>query len=405
MLLGITQQMDHRMDACTYDLISIYPRQDQAEVCPPGVRVIPGRPLTMICILLPLTIILSSTVGKKTAGRLLRWLPAADAMLKADVVVDCSGISFVDGRGLAKLIYNVSLCLPPLLLGTPLVKLAQTLGPFNFRLNRLFAEAILPRLDRIIARGDVTAEHLAELGCTNYEIGADVAFLMEVSAVDMSSAKALLPDIPRGCKVLGLSPSVVTEAQCGARGLDYRTMMADLVAYAISKDFKVVMIPHAVRPESRLRRNNDLILCREILDFKGCNAGVCLVESKPRAPVLRALISRMDVVVVSRFHAAISALSTGVPLLTIGGGHKYREAMSMFGLEAYHVGIDELSSKDILQKFETLTSSQSQVREEIVSDLVAVKGAAVRNVDTLVDLLQAQSRQEFTDEATVPHDE
>ena len=57
--------------------------------------------------------------------------PGLRPLLDADVVVDVAGISFVDGRGLPIVGYNVLMTALPLLVGTPVVKASQAVGPFR----------------------------------------------------------------------------------------------------------------------------------------------------------------------------------------------------------------------------------------------------------------------------------
>src|SRR5829696_4658649 len=96
---------------------------------------------------------------------------------------DSAGISFVDSRGVATLGYNVLVTGIPLLLGRPVVKCAQALGPFDSPLNRVAARRVLGACAAVCPRGDRTEDHVAQLGLaarTRVVPAADAAFLMEV---------------------------------------------------------------------------------------------------------------------------------------------------------------------------------------------------------------------------------
>ena len=138
------------------------------------------RPVELLGIHLPLALV---AAGLRAAHLPWRWVcrPAAlRAIARADVVADISGISFVDGRRKAVLLYNTLLVAVPLLLGRPVVKCAQAMGPVRTPLSRRMARLVLPRLRTICPRGTATEAHLRELGLTNLVPANDLAFVMDV---------------------------------------------------------------------------------------------------------------------------------------------------------------------------------------------------------------------------------
>ena len=138
------------------------------------------RPVELLGVHLPIALV---AAGLRAAHLPWRWVcrPAAlRAIARADVVADISGISFVDGRRKAVLLYNTLLVAVPLLLGRPVVKCAQAMGPVRTPLSRRMARLVLPRLRTICPRGTATEAHLRELGLTNLVPANDLAFVMDV---------------------------------------------------------------------------------------------------------------------------------------------------------------------------------------------------------------------------------
>ena len=103
-------------------------------------------------------------------------------MLDATVVVDVAGISFADGRGFAIVFYNALMTGVPLMLGVPVVKAAQALGPFQSVPNKWLAPLVLRRVRTVCARGARTREHLDSLGGVNAIDVADLAFSLDEAA-------------------------------------------------------------------------------------------------------------------------------------------------------------------------------------------------------------------------------
>lgn len=392
MLLAIMREMEARVAPCQFDLLTVYPAEDRKQTLPPNLRLVAAKPLTMLFLVLPLSILLWPLLGLGAVRRMLRPIGVFRSLLDADLVIDASGVAFVHGRGLPILVYNLAVCLPPTILGRPIIKVAQALGPFPSFLNRTLGGWALRRVDRICARGEITGEHLAALGLTNYEVCADTAFLMPVDDAARHTADQCLPPAA-GRRRVGISPSIVVDDYCRAHGIDYAGVLADFVRGLRAKSLDVVLIPHSLRPESRKRMNNDGIVCRDVLGRLGTHTvGVTLIDRELSAPALRAIIARMDFYLASRFHSMVSALASEVPTLLIGWSHKYREVMRMFELQDWAMGYEELAPEKLAERFDALLASEAEVRAKLARRLPDVRRMAARNFDLAAALIPAQAR-------------
>ncbi|MEP0845660.1 MAG: polysaccharide pyruvyl transferase family protein [Phycisphaerae bacterium] len=388
MLLAIMHEMEQRVGACRFDLLTVYPGQDRRQPLPPNLHLVAAKPITMLLLVLPLSVLLAPLLRFGLVRRLLRANGVFRALIDSELVIDASGVAFVDGRGLPLLAYNLSLCLPPALLGRPIIKVAQALGPLRGRLNRWLGGWALRRVNRVAARGAVTAEHLAQLGLTNYELCADTAFLMPVDDAARRTAEECLPLAASGRRRVGISPSVVVDDYCREHGIDYAGVLAQFVRDLRAKSLDVVLIPHSLRPESRKRMNNDLIVCQDVLARLGGDAaGVTLIERELSAPALRALIGRMDFYLASRFHSMVSALASQVPTLLVGWSHKYREVMRMFDLEDWAMGYERLTPQTLRERFDSLLANEPAIRAKLAEHLPEVQRLAARNFDLAAELL------------------
>ncbi len=392
MLLAIMAGMREQLGPCKFDLLSVYPRQDAEQQVPVGLRIVPAKPLTILGLVLPASILALPFRNDSLVRRLLQRIPALESLLAADLVLDSSGVTFIDGRGLLRLLYNTALTLPPVLLGRPTVKLAQAMGPFNTILNRVAARFVLSRLECVIARGTITETHLDRLKLGNTAICADTAFAMPIDEAAETQAKDLLSAIPRGHRLVGISPSAVVEAFCARRGLDYASIVAALVHDLDAQGLHAVLIPHSLRPGSTQRMNNDALVCREILSRLPSELPVSFFDQELRAPVLRVLIGAMDLYVASRFHAMVSALATAVPVLLIGWSHKYTEVMRMFDLDEQVMGFDELTEEALCRRFRELVAHEDEIRARLASHLPAVIAAAKRNFTLAAAVLSIDRR-------------
>ena len=137
-------------------------------------------PVVKLMIMLPVLCVLYRVLKEfAPAANLLRKFPPLEILTGSDVLLDLSGISFVDGRGV-KLIYNILCIFPALFLKIPVFKMSQALGPFENRFNRKASLSLLSRVEQIYSRGKITSRYLESLGLDNFKESADLAFIYQI---------------------------------------------------------------------------------------------------------------------------------------------------------------------------------------------------------------------------------
>lgn len=318
---------------------------------------------------------------------LRRWKPRAGPsgmLAHADVAADVSGIAFMDGRGLPTLIYNVLLVFLPWAFGVPVVKIAQALGPFDQRPNRIAARQTLLRVRWIGLRGASTARNVESLGLSNTEEAADVAFLMES---DVEAENRAIATLPVDRRVTLVAPSAVVLQSCRDDGIDYVATMVRLIDGLSAEGHEIVLIAHSARRDAGSGHTNDLPVCREI----AAASSASLLDEEYDARMLRSLIGRSRLLVTSRFHGMISGLATATPTYVIGWSHKYREVLSEFGLESSAVDFRELSDHDLLRAILQLDEDANDIRGAIAAHLPTVRADAERNIDRLSTVLVGET--------------
>lgn len=386
MLQALLDNLPDFIGECRFEVLTTYPDDDLREA-PPDVEVISCTPLGLAVVHFPLA--MAAAMGARL-GIPREWFCRTDALraiLRADLVLDVAGISFVDGRGVATLGYNVLMTSTPLLLGRPAVKVAQALGPFESRLNRFFASRLLPRLQAICARGASTETHLKTLELDNVRPAADLAFSMQMSEPAIQRAERRLGDANR--TRVGVIPSAVVQGYAKKKGIDYAAELIRFIdVLCEERGFEVVLIPHAIRPDAPASRMNDLPLCREIHSALKSTTCCHLVGESLPAGDLRALIDRCEVVVTSRFHAMVSALATTTPLLVVGWSHKYEEVLKPFGLEGQAMDYAQLSVDGLLRGFDATLRDAARIRSAIATVLPAMRSKSQESYKAVAAALE-----------------
>jgi colanic acid/amylovoran biosynthesis protein len=80
---------------------------------------------------------------------------------------------------------------------------------------------------------------------------------------------------------------------------------------------------------------------------------------------LKAAYGHLDILIGTRMHSVIFALTEGVPSLAIGYLHKTRGLMRMVGLEDCMLDIDNIQMDQMTQVLEKLWSERNAVRARI----------------------------------------
>ncbi len=360
-------------------LLSLYPEHDARLADGTNLQIFDATPLRLVGSIIPLSALYRLLPPLRSSIRKIE--PAVGFLADSQVLLDQGGITFSDGRE-KFLPYNVASVLPGLILGVPVVKCAQAIGPFANRLNRILARLVLPRIDTIVARGERTHQMLDELGLGNVVAGVDLAFAIEPSESSVHKVKSSYPSLFAGDDWVGLCPSQVARRQLEAvPGTDpetYGRVLISVVDHLLANGFRVALIPHSYMSDDAKTHNNDLPLCAAVAQhFANENNRVLLLDSELSATELRIAIAQTQVLITSRFHGMVSALAAGVPPLVFGWGHKYREVLAMFelddaGLDAAQM-VDEATVRNAVDR---VLESRDERQAKIAAKLPLVIAAA-----------------------------
>ncbi|MGY0634012.1 polysaccharide pyruvyl transferase family protein [Luteimonas sp. A478] len=399
MLETVIGRLSDASPGLRFHVFTYYPDDDRRIVDDPRVSLHSSTPLALVAWLLPWAL-LFGVLRRVFGHRILALAPVAiRALGNSTALVDLAGVAFIDGRE-KFLPFNTLTLLPAWLLGTRVVKMPQAMGPFDRPVNRLFARLVLPMCRMVWARGGRTFEHLAQSGFSGVRFAQadDIAFNFHEAWSLTHEGDAPLRklferlDVLRNGKevrgVVGICPSAVVAVKSRQEGGQYESVLGELVCDLSAKGFIVVLFPNATRDVAGdAERNNDLPLIRRILDD-------CLRANIEQAPLIldfdvnaagiKCLIAQMDIVLVSRFHAMVGALSLGVPAAVLGWSHKYAEVMARFGMDANVMDYQQLSPHELRAAVERVFEQRAEMHSRIMEQLPAVKASAERPILALL---------------------
>lgn len=355
-------------------LHSVYPKNDRQANVDKKIQIVNSEPLRLILQIIPAAILFRFL--KPVRRFLRRKVPALDALVKSDLLLDQMGVSFMDGRE-KFLLYNLAGVFPALILGVPIVKAAQAMGPFKNPINRLAATTILPKFRSIIARGEKSYQHLSDLKLSNIRLGADIVFS---TASHSSVTKTRLSAQDDSAKfrraTVAVAPSSVVFQLLDRRGAgNYIKLLVHQIEVINALGYRAIVLPFSSKPDSEQLHNNDLPICRKLLAaIRGRDELSVEVITEPLSlPSAIKIIEESEFVVTSRFHAMVSALAVGTPPIVIAWGHKYDEVMEPFGLGHKVIPHESVTTERIERAIGDQDSSLDSDRRAIALGLEEVR--------------------------------
>ncbi|MFP4602009.1 MAG: polysaccharide pyruvyl transferase family protein [Halochromatium sp.] len=381
-----------------FNVFSYYPCMDRRLVSDSRVKIHSAKPAYLVSVLLP-SALLYQFFGWLKLDFLQRALPnSVQALAKSKALLCLAGISFVDGRT-KFLPYNIATLGPALILGVPVVKLAQALGPFETWPNRLAAQFVLAHCFKIFARGERTFYYLQKLLGPSLHVqrADDVAFLFRTQDCISQDYPGLEPRLERlaiyhgaGRIVIGVCPSSVLAKRLHKTSKDYIAWLDNLIQALVEKGYVVALYPNATRGEDMDKsHNNDLpIISLILMRLKpGIRESVVAFDGSWSVAQIYRIVNLCELHIVSRFHAMIAALSSAVPVLVIGWSHKYLEVMSSFGQADMVLDESRCDLELVMVSIERLLQERYKRSICITNALLAAQESARRQFDHVLALL------------------
>lgn len=393
MLSTTIGELRARYPGLRFNVFSYYPAKDRELLKGQGIAIYSSTPFYLVAALGPLAL-LYALLGALRLGVLHRFFPrSVRALARSRALVCLAGVSFIDGRE-KFLPFNVATILPAMLMGVPVVKFAQAVGPFHRSLNRFAARHVLARCQQVFARGEETLHNLETAfgGKQFYQRANDVAFLFRPEYSLSRQEASTVTDLGRidrlrgSQSIIGLCPSIVVGKRRRSQGHDYAREIADLTARLLSQGHAVVLFSNATRGDDMDKEhNNDLPLLREIAGLLAAReeSALVVVDQSVNAEQVHEIIRACDVIVTSRFHAMVGALACARPVMVLGWSHKYLEVTRLFGQEDMVMDHADLDLDAMEGRVNALLSDAPQRRQRIAEALPRVQDGSRVQLDYL----------------------
>lgn len=311
-----------------------------------------------------------------------------------DAVLDVHGYAFGDPWGehyATRTALFVEHCRA---LGKPYIFLPQSWGPFQRKSTLGRYRAICKGAAALFARDEASQVYVANLlGKPQQSIATspDIAFRFRAASTD--EADQLLGEL--GLKknagpLVGIAPNMrVYERAPGADADNaYLQILIKISQLFMGLGATVLLIPHEIKAQQPVDElNDDRLLIMKVAKALG-DKRVVAMTGNYTAPQIKSIISRLDLLIGSRFHALVGALSSHVPVVALGWSHKYVELLRDVGLEDYCTGHDELDWDQVRQKVMQAWTERDALSAKLRHCMPAIQSKVDHTFDQVAEALK-----------------
>ncbi len=312
-----------------------------------------------------------------------------DAVRAADVVVASGGDVFSSDYG--AMTGHLFPLREALRIGTPLVFLAHSIGPFKTSEELQRWRAVAERAALVTLRESRSHEYVLQAAGLAEDLAiqtADTAFLLDPAPPEDVDAlwRSLHLDDDRPKVGLAMSSGIrsfaglAPDAHAKAWAALLRFVIEDLNAHAI-------FVPHV---QAGSGSNDDRLVQSQLLRELKYDLRVTLLGPDLSAREFKGILSRCDLVIAERMHAAIGALSMETPTLAVKYSVKAEGIMhDLLGPElapTFLVEVERfLGDGQAVESVKAAWERRAEARARLENAIPETKEASARNYDLLFE--------------------
>lgn len=266
------------------------------------------------------------------------------------------------------------------LLRKPLIMLPQSYGPLPGKLQRRMLRWLLQRSALVAAREFRSLQLLAEIGLRRpVLLLPDLAF-----TATEASFQALATAVPQLAHLDATRP-IIGFTLMDWQGQNprfqnqyaYEEAVLGLIRHIHDRYAgQIVVFAQCTGPTAA---QDDRYVARRLASVAALHdVPVLLIDEVLSPAILKAAYHRMDVLVATRMHSAIFALSNSVPTIVVGYLHKSVGVMELLGLQHHVLNIDTIDHAALCAAFDALWPVRADVQYVLRERIAAIQGTLQR---------------------------
>lgn len=309
---------------------------------------------------------------------------------ESDLIISSGGGYIHDNHGPIILLALQSI-LTGLLLKKKVVLYSQSIGPINNKLYRFFTKLILNKVTAIQVREVISKQYLGELGIKKPHIivTADPAFIHP--PIDNEKIESIMQNenirINKSSITIGITvrywhfPGF---SDPKSKFKEYKSAIAHAADYLIDEfGAEVIFIPMIMANAAYDER----IIASDIIKEVRNPGKTKIIQGEYSPTELRAMVGQMDLLIGTRFHSVIFAMTMGVPAISIMYEHKSMGIMKMMNLEHFIIDINNLEKDTVTEKINLILNDRNSVITTLTSNVKLLQKLAKSNAEYVNQLM------------------
>mgnify|MGYP000909562140 CR=1 FL=1 len=296
---------------------------------------------------------------------------------KSDIIIDMRGEGYVNTP--VAITQSLQLLLSKIA-RKPFVVYAQSLGPFNTKVNRVLSKFTLNRAALITIREPISLDYVKDLDINKgVHLCTDQAMLLQPLAKKQSQEELIKFGISLDRPIIGISPVPKDNLM---------KLMADISDYLIEKyNVSVVFVPHAIDEiYGGCAGNNDLLAAHRVHEIMKNKDSAYVIDETYHGKRLKGIMGCCDIYISCRWHAAIASISLANPTIVISSAHK-SAAMDMVGLSDYVLDPAVVDFDTLRNKVEDCWTNQKLLREHLEGKSDYIREMGLKSAELTSKLL------------------
>lgn len=268
--------------------------------------------------------------------------------------------------------------------GKPFCFLPQSWGPFEKQGYAEAARGVLRNASLFYARETLSQGELAKaLQKPAEEIPIAPDSVFRFSSGPSALGENVLRQVglePQGKPLIGITPNMRVYERTKGDGSanEYVQLLCRVCTYCIEDiGANVILLSNEVAPMLIVKAGkpcqDDRYLCNMIASIVARPSSCFALRDYCSAEEVRSAVSCLDLLIGSRFHTLVFALSAGVPLVALGWAHKYEGLLKQFGLGDYFCNYSEFSVDSVLGLVSKAWENRVRSAQHIQSSLPGIQ--------------------------------
>ena len=244
----------------------------------------------------------------------------------------------------------------------PIVLFPNSVGPFRTWLGRFMTRLSLNNCDYLLIRDPISYAIVDKLGISASKILTyDTALLFnQQSSLSLTSSVGLPSEL-----VIGVSAGVYSNSMSKSEVQNYIEAHARALDTVIEKyGFTVAFLPHYISGFS----GDDVDISKRIIEKMRNQQHVKIIVTES-VREFKKILGRMNMVISSKMHPAILAVSSFVPVLSIVYDHKQTGFFQRLDMTSCTLDISDISYERLLSKIDSVWLQQAELKEALADQI------------------------------------